>query len=93
MSTYTMAGSAATGMGPLSIGQVSQIDLGGYVVDNKKLPNKKISFDVHTAHGGYVIRVSQNTFGVEDEMYVISDDWDLGKELGKIVTHYTLAKE
>ena len=89
MSNYTMAGQVA----PITAAQISQIDLTGkYAVENKKLPNKKISFDVHTAHNGYVIRVSQNTFGVEDDMYVISDDQDLGQELGKIVTHFTLSK-
>lgn len=89
MSTYTMSPSSASAMGPVTIGQISQIDLGGY--DNKKLPNKKISFDVHTANGGYVVRVSQG-YSTEDDMYVISDDQDLGQELGKIVTHHTLSK-
>lgn len=94
MSNYTIAGSAIPNMAPLTASQVTQIDLGSYnTIGEKKLPNKKISFDVHTAHGGYVVRVSQNTFGVDDEMYVISDDRDLGQELGKIVTHYTLSKE
>lgn len=88
MSNYTMAGSPASVMNPVNIGP---IDLGGYSVGEKKFPNKKISFDVHTAHGGYVIRVSQN-YGTEDDMYVISDSQDLGQELGKIVTHHTLAK-
>lgn len=91
MSNYTMAGSSASAS-PVTIGQISQIDLGGYSMGEKKLPNKKISFDVHTAHNGYVIRVSQNTFGVEDDMYVINDGQDLGQELGKIITHFTLAK-
>lgn len=77
---------------PITAAQVSQIDLGGYSVDNKKLPNKKISFDVHTAHGGYVIRV-QKGYGIEDDMYVISNEQDLGQELGKIVTYHTLTKE
>jgi hypothetical protein len=89
MSNYTMAGAAVA---PITAAQISQIDLGGYSVGEKKLPNKKISFDVHTAHGGYVIRISQG-YGVEDEMYVISDDQDLGQELGKIVTHHTLTKK
>ena len=84
-----MAGAAVA---PITAAQISQIDLGGYSVGEKKLPNKKISFDVHTAHGGYVIRISQG-YGVEDEMYVISDDQDLGQELGKIVTHHTLTKK
>ncbi len=92
MSNYTMAGSAVPNMAPLTASQITQIDLSGYSVDNKKLPNKKISFDVHTAHNGYVVRVSQNTFGVEDDMYVINDDQDLGQELGKIITHFTLSK-
>ena len=89
MSTYNMS---ASGVGPLTVGQISQIDLSGYGIDNKKLPNKKISFDVHTAHGGYVVRVSQG-YGNEDDMYVIGDNQDLGQELGKIVTHHTLSKE
>jgi hypothetical protein len=89
MSNYTMAGAAVA---PITAAQISQIDLGGYSVGEKKLPNKKISFDVHTAHGGYVIRISQG-YGIEDEMYVISDDQDLGQELGKIVTHHTLTKK
>jgi hypothetical protein len=55
------------------------------------LPNKKISFDVHTAHGGYVVKVSTG-YGNEGDMYVIDDSKDLGQELGKIVTHHTLAK-
>ena len=92
MSQFTMAGSAIPSMSPITAAQISQIDLTGYGVDNKKLPNKKISFDVHTAHGGYVVRVSQG-YGVEDDMYVIGDSQDLGQELGKIVTHHTLAKE
>ncbi len=56
------------------------------------MPNKKISFDVHTAHGGYVVKVSKG-FSGDDDMYVIADGQDLGQELGKIVIHYTLSKE
>ena len=89
MSTYTMAASVA----PITAAQISQIDLSGtYGMGEKKLPNKKITFDVHTAHGGYVIRVSQG-FGSEDEMYVVGDSQDIGQELGKIITHHTLAKK
>lgn len=76
----------------ISAAQIGQVEFGGYTVDRQRLPNKKISFDVHTAHNGYVVRVSQNTFGVEDDMYVINDDQDLGQELGKIITHFTLSK-
>jgi hypothetical protein len=88
MSNYTMAASVA----PITAAQISQIDLSGtYGMGEKKLPNKKITFDVHTAHGGYLVRVSQG-YGNDDSMYVIGDTQDLGQELGKIVTHHTLAK-
>lgn len=86
-----MAGSAIPSVAPLTASQITQIDL-GFSNGDKKLPNKKISFDVHTAHGGYVIRVSKG-YSSEDDMYVISDNQDLGQELGKIVTHHTLLKE
>ena len=83
----------AESVAPITAAQISQIDLSGtYGMGEKKLPNKKISFDVHTAHGGYVIRVSQG-FGTEDEMYVVGDTQDIGQELGKIITHHTLAKK
>ena len=87
MTYSTMAAQVA----PITAAQISQIDLSGtYGMGEKKLPNKKISFDVYTANGGYVIRVTRG-FN-EDEMYVVSDNQDLGLELGKIVTHYTLSK-
>ncbi len=92
MSNYTMAGSAVPNMAPLTASQITQIDLSGYSVDNKKLPNKKISFDVHTAHNGYVVRVSQNTFGVEDDMYVINDNQDLGQDVRYSISNEKLKK-
>ena len=89
--TYTMnMGTSAAAIGPLTVSDISGIDLTSSYGE-KKLPNKKISFDVHTAHGGYVVRVS-NGYGTDGDMYVIDDNKDLGQELGKIVTHYTLAK-
>lgn len=86
MSSYSIS---AASVGPLSVSDITQIDLG---YGEKKLPNKKISIDVHTAHGGYVVRVSKG-YSSDDDMYVISDNQDLGQELGKIVTHHTLTRE
>jgi len=85
MSNYTLTG---TGVGPMT---VSEINLGPWSAETNKLPNKKISFDVHTAHGGYVIKVTSG-YGNDGDMYVIDDSKNLGQELGKIVTHHTLAK-
>lgn len=80
---------SASGVSPITVTDMAGIDLS--FSGEKKLPNRKISFDIHTAHGGYVVRVTRG-YGNEDEMYVVSDDKDLGQELGKIVTHHTLAK-
>jgi hypothetical protein len=81
---------SASGVGPITVSDLSQIDLGSWTGENR-LPNKKISFDVHTAHGGYVIRV-HNGYTTDGDLYVIDHDKDLGQELGKIVTHHTLVK-
>jgi hypothetical protein len=90
MSSYSMNAASVAPITAITAGQISQIDLGAYTFGNdKKLPNKKVSIDVHTAHGGYVVKVT-NGHGVEDDMYVISDGQDLGAELGKIITHHTL---
>jgi hypothetical protein len=86
-----MGGLTAQAIAPISAAQISQIDIGGYS-DKPKLPNKKVTMEVHTAHGGYVVRIG-NGYGAEDDMYVIGLDQDLGQEIGKIITHHTLAKE
>jgi len=90
MSNYTMGGLSAQGLSPITAAQISQIDIG--YSDKPKLPNKKVTIEVHTAHGGYVVRIAKG-YGVEDDMYVIGEDQDLGQEIGKIITHHTLAKE
>jgi len=87
MSHYNVA---TGGLTPITVSDLSGIDL--TFSGETKLPNKKISFDIHTAHGGYVVKVSQGSFK-DDEMYVIADYKDLGQELGKIVTHHTLVRE
>ena len=89
MSNYTMSASVAAGS-PLTVSDLTQINLGSWGGESR-LPNKKISFDVHTAHGGFVVRVT-NGYVNDGDMYVIDDSKDLGQELGKIVTHHMLVK-
>jgi hypothetical protein len=87
MSNYTMN---TASIAPITASQIS-MDLGAYSYGEERtvLPNKKVSIDVHTAHGGYVVKVA-NGRGIEDDMYVIGEGQDLGAELGKIITHHTL---
>ena len=56
----------------------------------KSFSDKKISLHVHQANGGYVVEVEHPAYGVQNELYIVSEDNDLGKELGKIITHNKL---
>ena len=57
------------------------------------LNSNGIRFNIHKAHGGFVVetraydeRNDRNT----NKMYVITEDKDLGEELGKIITMESL---
>jgi hypothetical protein len=56
----------------------------------KKFPNKKVSINIHGANNGYIVEVEQG-YGVENELYIINKDQDLGTEIGKIITHNALS--
>lgn len=79
MSTYTLSGTGSSGI------DLSTIDIGTY----KKFSNRKLSINVHEAHGGYIAEVSSSST-LNGDLYIISDDKDIGVELGKIITHLML---
>jgi|688.fasta_scaffold558781_2 hypothetical protein len=79
MSTYTLSGSQAAGI------DISTIDVAGY----KKFANRKLSINVHEAHGGYIAEISTSST-LHGDLYIIPDDKDIGVELGKIITHRML---
>jgi hypothetical protein len=56
-----------------------------------ELPNKKITFSVHLAHGGYIVEVN-TAYNTTSELYIVPDDQDLGQAIGKIITHHTMSK-
>jgi hypothetical protein len=70
--------------GPLDI---SSIDITGSY--NKKFPNQKIIISVHVANGGYIMEIATHS-GQIGELFIISDNQDLGTEIGKIITHKML---
>lgn len=79
MSTYTLSGTGGAGI------DISTIDIGGY----KKFGNRKLSINVHEAHGGYIAEVSTSST-LQGDLYIIPDGKDVGTELGKIITHRML---
>ena len=84
--SQSSAGMNLGGIQPLTIG-----DIYGTHNMQKKFPNKKISISVHGANNGYVVEVEKSGYGNENELYIISEDQDLGVELGKIITHNALS--
>jgi predicted chitinase len=78
----------------VTLGQMpSAVSMGGIaeaVQAKKSFSNKKISLHVHQANGGYVVEVEHPVYGIQNELYIVSEDNDLGQELGKIITHNKL---
>lgn len=67
---------------------ISTIELGGGY--NRKLPHKKVSLTIHEANGGFIVEVEYAM--KENDLYIVSEDRDLGQEIGKIITHSILQK-
>lgn len=80
MSTYTLSGTGGGGI------DLSTIDIGTY----KKFGNRKISINIHEAHGGYIAEISAGSTLQGGDLYIIPDDKDIGVEIGKIITHKIL---
>lgn len=82
--SYSLGGAGA------GYGAIPSISIGD-IYSTKSLPNRKFSMNIHTAHGGYIVEISNNSsYG---DLHIISEDKDLGTEIGKIITHYALTKE
>lgn len=88
-----------------SISQASMdtITLGPMTLDiEKSAVEKKHKFPgtdirITPANGGYIISISQSSDYIhtrsEPDLYIISEDQDLGTELGKIITMSNLKRE
>ncbi len=88
-SSWNIAGTQTGVIGGTALPTIDISGMGSYGME-KKFPNKKISINVHEAHGGYIVEVVNTS--LPGELYIISDDKDLGSEIGKIITH-TVLKE
>lgn len=57
-------------------------------------PFPGLDLRVTPATGGYIVSMHlKKSFASEPELYIISEDQDLGVELGKIITMACLTKE
>ena len=94
MSQYNSYSASNATMGPLSaqsLPAISIADLG--ITEKKKFPNHKITLNIYGATGGHIVEVKKTgdyLNSVEPELYIISEDLDFDRELGKIITHFQL---
>lgn len=45
------------------------------------------------AHGGYIVSLSHRNTGTTPELHIVTEDKDLGTEIGKIITMSCLKKD
>lgn len=83
-----MASSTGLNMGPVT--GISIADAYGAKQASSSLPNKKVNLSIHQANGGYIVEITNNGYAIDSELYIISEDKDLGQEIGKIITHNKL---
>ena len=82
----------------LSLGSMPSIAAGTYNISQSPdsfqkatKPTKKVSLTVFEAVGGYIVEIDNSDNYINDgELYIISEDKDLGQEIGKIITHSKL---
>ena len=89
--SYSLSGNGGAG---LSLGDINLT--GGYSYQTtipRELPNKKVTIHVHQATGGYIVEVANKDYSREGALYIVSEDKDLGEEIGKIITHAMLVTE
>lgn len=66
------------------------LTVGGPAVSNKRISSDGMTFTVHRANGGHIIetrRYDPMRDIADSSLHVITDDKDLGEEIGKIITY------
>ena len=72
--TYTIGGGGYNGMGGITLGPQTQGPITGQTLTLKITP----------ANGGHIVSVNDTNHN--ENLYIISDDADFDRELGKIIT-------
>jgi hypothetical protein len=61
--------------------------------DSSRLNSNGMNFSVHKANGGFIIEYhyyDRHRDRSENKLHIVTDDKDLGEELGKIISFETL---
>ena len=95
MSTQAKS-SVANQLGAIAGGYAGMpgVTLGGtYSVGTQHEFDEGIDIRITPAAGGFIVSVSQRNYGVRPDLHIVTEDKDLGSEIGKIITMTCLKKE
>jgi hypothetical protein len=81
-------------MGGQGYGTIPGIGLSGpYTVGAQHEYDAGIDIRVTPASGGFIVSVNHRNIGVRPDLHIVTEDKDLGAEIGKIITMSCLKKE
>lgn len=79
--------------GPIPSGMPGTLLGGTYSIGTQHEFETGMDLRITPAHGGYIISLSHRNSGNVPELHIITEDKDLGTEIGKIITMSYLKKE
>ena len=79
--------------GPIPSGMTGAVLGGGYTIGVQHEFDAGIDLRITPAHGGFIISLSHRNTGTIPELHIVTEDKDLGAEIGKIITMSCLKKE
>ena len=89
MATVQLGGVASQGYGA-----IPGTTLGGtYSVDSQHEFDQGVDIRITPASGGFIISVNHRDYGVKPDLHIVTEDKDLGTEIGKIITMSYLKKD
>lgn len=93
MSTQTPIANQAYGAIP-SMGAIGAGVLGGpYHIGGHHEFDAGMDLRITPANGGYIVSLNHRNTGTVPELHIVTEDKDLGKEIGKIITMSCLKKD
>jgi hypothetical protein len=70
------------------------VTLGGtYSIGSQHEFDEGIDLRITPANGGFIVSVHHRNFGSRPELHIVTEDRDLGAEIGKIITMSCLKKD
>lgn len=97
MSVNVAKQTASTNAGVIAgqgYGAIPGIGLSGpYTVGPQHEFDEGIDIRITPASGGFIVSVNHRNFGTRPDLHIVTEDKDLGAEIGKIITMSCLKKD